>query len=80
MVTAVQLDVCLITGSYAGLDQPNRGGIGHMIMNRPEDQQRLINAVRDFGARRPRGRSVNTSHGAEVGRSRTPPDQALRCR
>ena len=45
MVTAVQLDVALIAGSYAGLDQLDRGPVDHMIMNCPIDQQRLINTI-----------------------------------
>jgi len=45
MVTALQLDVGLISGSYAGLDQPHGGGIDHVIMNCPIDQQRLINTT-----------------------------------
>ena len=45
MVTALQLDVGLVAGSYAGLDQPHRGGVSDMIINRPIDQQRLVDAI-----------------------------------
>lgn len=45
MVAALQLDVSLIAGSYAVLDQSDGGGVDDMIMNRPIDQQRLVNTI-----------------------------------